>query len=56
MTLAPLGWVALFSIRFLKEWHNKKEAKKEEKRLNPKSQRPKSFIDPDELIKKKESK
>lgn len=45
MTLAPLGWAALFSIRFLKEWRNRKE----EKKLNPKTQK-KEFKAPEDFL------
>jgi hypothetical protein len=46
MTLAPLGWVALFSLRFLKEFMSKRE----EKKLNPKEKRPQSFKDPEDFL------
>jgi len=50
MTLAPLGWVSLFSIRFLKEWKNKKIDKK----LNPKPKGPRVFKDPEDFLPKKD--
>ncbi|MBC97714.1 MAG: hypothetical protein CME63_08190 [Halobacteriovoraceae bacterium] len=46
MTLAPLGWVAFFSIRFLKEWKNKKE----EKKKTPKRDKTKVFKDPEDYL------
>jgi len=45
MTLAPLGWAALFSIRFLKERKNRKE----ERKFNPKSQK-KEFKAPEDYL------
>ena len=50
MTLAPLGWVSLFSIRFLKEWKNKKMDKK----LNPKPKESRVFKDPEDFLPKKD--
>jgi len=46
ITLAPLGWAALFSIRFIKEWKKKKD----ETKLNPKSQK-KEFMAPEDFMK-----
>ncbi len=48
MTLAPLGWVAFFSVRFVKEW----KSKRIEKKLNPKSEKPKHFKDPEDFLPK----
>ena len=48
MTLAPLGWVAFFCIRFIREWKNKKIEKKE----NPKELKPKHFKDPEDFLPK----
>ncbi len=49
MALAPLGWVAFFSVRFVKEWKNKRIEKKE----NPKASKPKHFKDPEDFLPKK---
>jgi len=47
IALAPLGWLGLFTVRFFSE---KKKMKLD---AGEKGTRPKVFIDPDELVRKK---
>jgi hypothetical protein len=49
MALAPLGWLGLFSVRFFSE---RKKLKRDDDNQDRK-EKPKTFIDPDELIKRK---
>lgn len=45
ITLAPLGWAGLFGIRFLGE----RKKKKDERKLNPKSEK-KEFKAPEDYL------